>query len=64
MDFDTRIFEAVEGGTLEKPHDLVQILANADSREKLVLSHEELSGGFPVGGSLWWRGSVLGRKTP
>jgi hypothetical protein len=46
MDFDTRIFEAVEGGTLEKPHDLVQILAYVDSREKLVLSHEELSGGL------------------
>jgi hypothetical protein len=46
MDFDASIFEAVESGTLEKPHDLVQILAYVDSRDRLVLSHEELSGGL------------------
>jgi hypothetical protein len=46
MDFDDRIFEAVRGGTQDKPRDLVDIFAYVDSREKVVLSQQELVGGL------------------
>lgn len=46
MNFDQRIFEAVEHGTPEKPRNLVQILACVDALEKVLLSHEELAGGL------------------
>lgn len=46
MNLDRRIFKAIEGYSETHPQDLVTILAYVDSQEKLVLSHEELSGGL------------------
>ena len=42
--FDDLVFEAIQGHTQEDPQDLVGILGYVDGREKLVLTHEELSG--------------------
>jgi hypothetical protein len=41
---DDRVLEAVALGTREKPQDLVTILHYVDSREKLILSRDELAG--------------------
>lgn len=46
MSLDRRIFKAIEGHSETHPQDLVSILAYVDSRERLVLTHEELSGGL------------------
>jgi hypothetical protein len=46
MSLDRSIFKAIKGHTEDKPQDLVGILAYVDSREKLLLTHEELSGGL------------------
>ena len=46
MQFDDYILEAVRGATKERPVDLVGILYHVDGRMKLVMSHEELSGGL------------------
>lgn len=43
-DLVERIFEAICGHTPEDPQNLVGILGFVDGREKLVLTHEELSG--------------------
>jgi hypothetical protein len=43
---DTRIYEAVTGSTPDKPLDLVGILHYVDSREKMVLSYDELENGL------------------
>jgi hypothetical protein len=42
-DFDALVFDAISGHTPGSPQDLVGILGSVDGREKLVLSHEELS---------------------
>ena len=46
MSFDTRILEAVNGSTREKPKDLASILAYVDFRERLLLTHQEMAGGL------------------
>ncbi len=46
MEFDRDIFKAIKGSTETQPQDLVGILAFVDSRQRLVLTHEELSGGL------------------
>ena len=46
MSLDRSIFKAIKGHTPENPCDLVGILYFVDGRERLVLSHEELSGGL------------------
>jgi hypothetical protein len=46
MSLDRRIFKAIKGHSETHPQDLVSILAYIDSQEKLVLTHEELSGGL------------------
>jgi hypothetical protein len=43
-DYYQRIFEAIVGYTPERPQNLVGILGFVDGREKLVLTHDELSG--------------------
>ena len=46
MSFDRRILKAIKGHSETDPQDLVGILAYVDSQERLVLNHEELSGGL------------------
>ena len=46
MSFDRRILKAIKSHSETAPQDLVGILAYVDSQEKLVLTHEELSGGL------------------
>lgn len=46
MQFDDLILEAVRGATRERPRDLTDILFYVDSRMRLVLSRDELSGGL------------------
>jgi hypothetical protein len=46
MSLDRRIFKAIKGHSESNPQDLVSILAYVDSQERLVLTHEELSGGL------------------
>ena len=43
---DRRIFKAVKGHTSTQPQTLVGILAYVDSQEKMVMTHEEFSGGL------------------
>ena len=42
--FDDRVREAIALATPEKPQDLAGVLHYVDSRERLVLTHHELSG--------------------
>ena len=42
--FDDRVREAIGLGTSDRPQDLAGILHYVDSRERLVLTREELSG--------------------
>jgi len=46
MNFDARIQESIKGTTLEHPKDLCGILAYVDSRERVVLTCQELSDGL------------------
>lgn len=46
MNLDRDIFKAIKGHTETSPHDLVGILAYIDSQQKLLMTHEELSGGL------------------
>ena len=46
MSFDIRILEAIKGATRGKPKDLAGILAYVDSRERVVLTHQEMEGGL------------------
>jgi len=46
MQLDDYILQAVRGSTKEQPQDLVGILYQVDGRMKIVLSHDELSGGL------------------
>lgn len=46
MRLDRSIFKAIKGHTEDNPQDLVGILACVDSQEKMLLTHEELSGGL------------------
>lgn len=43
---DRRIYKAIKGYSSARPQTLVGILANVDSQEKLVMTHEELSSGL------------------
>ena len=46
MRIDRNIFKAIKSHGETDPQDLVGILADVDSRERLLLTHEELSGGL------------------
>jgi len=43
---DRQIYKAIKGHTSANPQTLVGILAYVDSQEKMVMTHEELSGGL------------------
>jgi len=46
MSLDRSILKAIKGHTETQPQDLMSILAYVDSQERLVLTHQELSGGL------------------
>lgn len=45
-DLDRRIFKTIQGRAASTPQTLVGIIGGVDASERLVLSHEELSGGL------------------
>lgn len=46
MNLDKEIFEAVSGSPVEKPTTLWQIIGYVDSRQRLMISYDELFGGL------------------
>jgi hypothetical protein len=46
MTYDRDIYKAIKGTSENNPQNLVNILGLVDSQQKLLLTHEELSGGL------------------